>query len=310
MISILMSVYNENKDILSKSIHSIEVQSFQDWELIIVNDNPKNENVSTFLTAKARTNPKIKLITNKKNIGLVNSLNEAFNISRGDYIARMDADDISLFERLEKQLSFLNSFNLDFVFSNVQSIDEAGQTNKRAVLPEITLVDDQKLRKVLEVSDIAFHPTWLMKKSVMLLLNGYRSIDSAEDYDFVIRALRSNFKLGYQGEVLLQYRYRLDSISRSNGLKQERINKILQQGLLNQKNWEDWSLNQVQNLSINPLEENNLSTILQLGVNFKSSRKIGDMLCLFWKIFLYPKSVSSIIKRILIDRKIQRIFTM
>lgn len=310
MISILMSVYNENNDILSESIHSIETQSFQDWELIIVNDNPKNKNISTFLTAKAKANPKIKLITNEKNIGLVNSLNEAFNISRGDYIARMDADDISLFERLEKQLSFLNSFDLDFVFSNVQSIDETGQTNKRAVLPEMNLVDDQKIRKVIGVADIAFHPTWLMKKSVMILLNGYRSIDSAEDYDFVIRSLRSHFKLGYQGEVLLQYRYRVDSISRSNSLRQERINKILQQGLLNQKKWEDWSLNQVQNMSINALEEDKFSSILQLGVAFKSSRKIGDIFRLSWKIFLYPKSIPSIIKRILIDKKIQRIFSM
>ncbi|WP_273706346.1 glycosyltransferase family 2 protein [Leuconostoc mesenteroides] len=164
MISVLMSVYNESKDILGKSIYSIEMQSFQDWELIIVNDNPENKNLSMFLEEKAKNNPNIKLITNKKNMGLVNSLNVAFRMSQGDYIARMDADDISAFDRLEKQLSFLTYGNLDFVFSNVQSIDETGQASKQAVLPERNLLDNQKIRRVIEVSDIAFHPTWLMKK--------------------------------------------------------------------------------------------------------------------------------------------------
>ncbi|MCI2120656.1 glycosyltransferase [Leuconostoc mesenteroides] len=310
MISVLMSVYNESKDILGKSIYSIEMQSFQDWELIIVNDNPENKNLSMFLEEKAKNNPNIKLITNKKNIGLVNSLNVAFRMSQGDYIARMDADDISAFDRLEKQLSFLTYGNLDFVFSNVQSIDETGQASKQAVLPERNLLDNQKIRRVIEVSDIAFHPTWLMKKNVMRLLNGYRLVDSAEDYDFVIRSLRSHFKLAYQGEVLLQYRYRLDSISRSNGLRQEKINKILQKGLSDQKNWEEWSLNQVRNLRIDASEEHKLSNILQLGVSFKRSRKLGDMVRLVWNIFLYPKSVLSITKRILIDKKIQQIFSI
>lgn len=310
MISVLMSVYNESKEILSESIYSIETQSFQDWELIIVNDNPENKNLSIFLKVKAQNNPKIKLITNKKNMGLVDSLNVAFSIAQGDYIARMDADDIALSNRFEKQLSFLIGNNLDFVFSNVKSIDETGQINKQAVLPEYNLVNDQKMRRVISVSDIAFHPTWLMKKNVMLLLNGYRSVNSAEDYDFVIRSLRAHFKLGYQGEVLLQYRYRLDSISRSNGLRQEKINKILQKGLSEQKNWEEWSTNQIKNMCIDNSEEHKLSNILQLGVTYKSSRKIGDMLILAWHIVLYPKSISSIIKRILIDKKIQQVFSI
>lgn len=308
MISVLMSVYNETTELLDESITSIKNQSYPNWELIIINDNPDNKQLSRFLEKIAESDNRIKVMTNEYNSGLVNSLNTAIGGANGEYIARMDADDIAILDRFEKQIGFLKTHNLDFVFSNVQSIDESGLILKEKVLPNKDLIDMNKIKKIMSFTDLAFHPTWLMKKNVMIDLHGYRMINSAEDYDFVIRAIRGGLKLGYQGEVLLKYRYRLNSISRNNSLRQEKINLIIQKGLTIKKGWDEWSMKRVDALQINSQEETKLSMILQAGVNFKNSRKLIDGFDLIWKILLYPKGINSVFKNLMIEKRIQKIF--
>ncbi|MCO6183162.1 glycosyltransferase family 2 protein [Leuconostoc fallax] len=308
MISVLMCVYNESESILSQSITSIKEQSNSEWELIIVNDNPDDKNLSKFLMQIKKNDPRINIFTNEHNYGLVTSLNIAFSKAQGEYIARMDADDVANNKRLEKQIEFLEKNNLDFIFSNVQSIDESGEIHKEKVLPATDLIDSDKIKDIMSFTDIAFHPTWFMKKPVMTELNGYRSINSAEDYDFVIRAIRAGLHLGYQGEVLLQYRYRLGSISRNNTLRQEKINTILQKGLTEDESWNDWSIKQVNDLKIREQEEKKLNRILQSGVQFKNSKKISSGCELFVRMLLYPKGIKPVFRKITVDKRIREIF--
>ena len=102
-ISVLMSCYNSEKTV-QKSIESIISQSFQDYELIIIDDG-SNDGTEEILN-KYEKEEKIKIFTNKKNIGLTKSLNTLIKISNGKYIARQDADDISLPQRFEKQIDY------------------------------------------------------------------------------------------------------------------------------------------------------------------------------------------------------------
>lgn len=308
MISVLMSVYNETIDLLNESIISIKNQSDPNWELIIINDNPNNKELAGFLAKIAENDRRINVITNEHNSGLVKSLNTAIGEAHGEYIARMDADDVANPDRFEKQMTFLETHNLDFVFSNVQSIDESGLILKEKVLPNQDLIDINKIKKIMSFTDLAFHPTWFMKRNVMVDLNGYRLINSAEDYDFVIRAIREGLHLGYQGEVLLKYRYRLNSISRNNILRQEKINSIIQKGLTEKKGWGEWSMKQIDALIINSQEEDKLNMIFQSGVSFKNSKKITDGFDLIWKILLYPKGIKSVFRNIMIEKKIKKIF--
>lgn len=308
MISVLMSVYNETIDLLNESIISIKNQSDPNWELIIINDNPDNKELAGFLAKIAENDRRINVITNEHNFGLVKSLNTAIGEAHGEYIARMDADDVANPDRFEKQMTFLETHNLDFVFSNVQSIDESGLILKEKVLPNQDLIDINKIKKIMSFTDLAFHPTWFMKRNVMVDLNGYRLISSAEDYDFVIRAIREGLYLGYQGEVLLKYRYRLNSISRNNALRQEKINSIIQKGLTGKRDWGEWSMKQIDALIINSQEEDKLNMIFQSGVSFKNSKKITDGFDLIWKILLYPKGIKSVFRNIMIEKKIKKIF--
>jgi len=87
-ISVIMAVYNESKEILRESICSILQQTFQDFEFIIVYDNPENKETKNYLEELSHIDNRIKLVKNKKNFGLAKSLNIALSLAQGKYIAR------------------------------------------------------------------------------------------------------------------------------------------------------------------------------------------------------------------------------
>ena len=103
MISVIMSTYN-NQSSVGYAIESVLNQTYKDIELLIMNDG-SIDNTKEVL-GKYLDNEKVKVFTNKENIGLTKSLNILINESKGNFIARQDSDDISLDSRLEKQLEF------------------------------------------------------------------------------------------------------------------------------------------------------------------------------------------------------------
>ena len=127
MISVIMSTYNETAGELHGSINSILKQSYQDMEFIIINDNPERDDLKEILKSYENSDARISVIENKKNIGLAASLNAGIKKAKGEYIARMDADDISLPHRLEKELDFLKKNDLDLVSCFVIRMDEDGR---------------------------------------------------------------------------------------------------------------------------------------------------------------------------------------
>ena len=106
-ISVIMSVYKEPAEWLCQSIDSILNQTFPDFEFIIICDNPKGLDNIALLKKYAANDNRIKLLFNEENIGLTKSLNKGLAVARGKYIARMDADDISMPKRFEKQIAYL-----------------------------------------------------------------------------------------------------------------------------------------------------------------------------------------------------------
>lgn len=102
-ITVLMSVYNGEK-YLAEAIESILRQTFTDFEFLIINDGSTDYSEQILYSYN---DPRIRIVNNSKNIGLTKSLNKGLKLARGKYIARMDADDISLPKRLEKQFEFM-----------------------------------------------------------------------------------------------------------------------------------------------------------------------------------------------------------
>lgn len=217
MVSVIMSTYREKPEYIHQAIRSILEQTHRDLELILVPDDPENAPVVALLREYAALDPRVTVLENEKNLGLPGALNKALKAVKGDYIARMDADDISHPERFEVQLRYLREHDLDLVGARKRCIDEAG-----AVLPnsQSTYYTPQVVMKRLRLDDCLPHSTWLAKKAVFDRLEGYRDMPRSEDFDFLLRALAQGFRMGMCEQVVFDHRINDAGISRSGMLEQ------------------------------------------------------------------------------------------
>ena len=223
LISVIMSTYNESIKELDDSISSVLNQTYSNIEFIIINDNPNNHVLDEYLSNV--TDDRVKIVKNEKNIGLVKSLNKALQLARGEYIARMDADDIAMPNRLEIQKSFLEQNSLDMVGCDIQLINEKGDIIKeRMHFPS----EHKNIQKYIQWGNCIAHPTWFVKKDVYVELKGYRNVKSCEDYDFILRVLDSSkYKLGNVPYIGLKYRIREKGISMSTDCIQYLLRRFL-----------------------------------------------------------------------------------
>ena len=129
LVSVIMSVYNGEK-YLVQAIDSILNQTYQNFEFIII-DDCSTDNSSHILQEYAKKDSRIKIIKKEKNIGIkgfIENLNLGISIAEGKYIARMDADDISLPERFQKQVTFLeNNPEIFMVGAQIDFINEKNE---------------------------------------------------------------------------------------------------------------------------------------------------------------------------------------
>lgn len=204
-----MSVYNEPLDIIKKSIESILAQSYRNLEIIIIIDNPdRNDAIKHIGNIN---DSRIKAIINRKNLGLTASLNEGIEIANGEYIARMDADDISMPDRFKKQLDYLIKYHYDLVGSDIAQIDENGLVLKEHVVyPR----NNEQIVKMLRYNSPIPHPTWFGKAEIFRD-NKYIDFPACEDYELLTRLALRGIKMGNVGEVLLKYRISENGISSS-----------------------------------------------------------------------------------------------
>lgn len=220
LVSIVMSVYNEKKEWLIECIESIINQSYKNIEIIIIIDNPNNYKLIEIVETYCNNNSRIKMIINKKNIGLISSLNIALKYCNGEYIARMDADDISYYDRIEQQVNYLKKEKLDLCASYFTRIDENGTVIDKF---ETKYIKSKELEKAQQYINLLAHPSWVFKRSILKELKGYKNVPTAEDYDFTCRLILLGYKVGIIPINLLNYRVRENSITNSNSLYQRRV---------------------------------------------------------------------------------------
>ena len=226
LISILMSTYNETPKELNESINSILHQTYSNFEFLIINDNPNNSELEK--TLKSFADSRIKIIHNEKNLGLVKSLNKGLKLCNGQYVARMDADDISCPSRIQDELLYLQNNYLDMVGSYIETIDERGNTIKSLMkFPQ----NHNQIAKFMRWGSCICHPTWLLKRKVCLELHGYRKTPHCEDYDFILRAIAHGYKVGNIPKVELSYRIRQSGVSKSHEAEQFLLRDYLAQNM-------------------------------------------------------------------------------
>lgn len=200
-ISVIMSVYN-GETYLEEAINSVINQTFKNWELIIINDC-SSDKTAPILADFAKKDERIKVHTNEVNLKLPTSLNKAISLSEGKYIARMDADDICLPDRFEKQFKFMEA-NPDVALSSPRFL-----TLKNGVYASGGIsgrCDFNAIKAMLLVTNPILHPGVIAKAEVMKELKYDTSLTCTEDLELWTRFAKNNYKMQVLPEFLLIYR--------------------------------------------------------------------------------------------------------
>nr|WP_162607019.1 glycosyltransferase [Lactobacillus gallinarum] len=193
-----MGTYNA-QNAIKESVRSIEKQTYQNWEFIICDDCSQDA-TKEILDKIAKEDDRIKVIYNSKNEGLAKSLNHCLEYVHGNYIARMDSDDISLPKRLEIEMKYLLSNpSVDIVGTNMIVFDENGD---RGIMKYPKVVNDEAF---LHGNPFA-HPTILAKKKIFTDTGGYSgNIRKTEDLDLWFRVISNGFKGRNISQPLYKY---------------------------------------------------------------------------------------------------------
>ncbi len=201
-VTVLMPVYNAEL-FLKSTVESILFQTYKDFEFLIVDDGSIDGSSDILASFD---DPRIKIIRNKKNLGLIESLNKGLSSAVGEYVARMDADDIANPERLYKQINFLdNNPTITVVGSYMKVIDKQGVEKEDMGKPIRDSADF--IFSLFEGRARLFHPSVMYRKEAIIKCGGYNTrFEAAEDYELWSRLALCGHKAAVIEEPLVKYR--------------------------------------------------------------------------------------------------------
>jgi glycosyltransferase involved in cell wall biosynthesis len=214
LVSILLPVHND-QPFLRDCLASIQRQSYENWEILAVNDGSTDDSFGVLREISAE---EARLhIFDAPHRGIVPTLNQAWTAAQGELIARMDADDRMLPQRLEKQVHMLQREpSLGLCGTQVRHF-----TDEEALPPYVqhheawsnALLTTQQIAEHLFAESPIFHPTFCGRRSVFAQLQGYEDSPWAEDYDFLLRAHLAGVSMAKVSEVLVEKRHSAACIS-------------------------------------------------------------------------------------------------
>lgn len=187
-ISILLPTYNV-ENYIAEALESLVNQTYKNIEIIIVDDCSK-DNTFKIIESYHKKDKRIKVFRNLENKKICYSLNKAFENCTGNYILRVDGDDVCDLNRIEVMHKYIKSNNYDLIGTSTITINEKGQ-----ILGKNRVLNNKNLLKIaLKITNPMCH-IWLSKREVYEKLRGYREIPYAEDYDFILRCIEQGFKI-------------------------------------------------------------------------------------------------------------------
>lgn len=201
-VSVIISAFNSEK-FLEQALDSLLRQTFNDFEIILV-DDASSDKTKDIIKAYSRLDSRITPIYNDKNLGLTKNLNRAIELSQGEYIARMDADDVALASRFEVQVRYLDTHkNIDIVGSAAIDIDENGNELQLRKSPEF----HDQIIELLPKANPMTHSTVMFRRAQFAKIAYYNeSYRTTQDYEMWFRAAGQGLMFHNLQEVLLMYR--------------------------------------------------------------------------------------------------------
>lgn len=214
LVSVVMATFNEPVEYITASIKSILGQTYSNLELIIADDST-NEGTIAVIDRLQKEDERIVLIRKNKRMGFVPALNEGLKVARGEYIARMDGDDIADLNRLQTQVDYLHSHkNVDILGGSMDIIDHNGKIVSHRDYP----LHGLKLLLWTAMRSPLAHPTVMFRR--ILVDSGYcydESFPRAEDLEFWLRLRNAGFRMANTSQKLLNYRVVGDLAAKRGG---------------------------------------------------------------------------------------------
>ena len=209
-VSVVMSVFN-GQAFLAEAVESILGQTYGDFEFVVIDDG-STDSTPEILASYAARDARIS-VHRHGNRGRVSSLNAGIERARGKYIARMDADDISLSERLQEQVCFMDAHpEVGLLGGAFELISAKGRVLKTIRFPS----EDSAIRSVLLAYNPFSHPTVMIRKDVLLASGWYRkALLDADDYDLWLR-ISERSQVANLEKCVLRYRVHSGQVSIQN----------------------------------------------------------------------------------------------
>jgi len=212
IVSVIMPVHNAAL-YLHSSITSILNQTFSDFEFIIVDDGSTDESIEII---ESFTDSRIQILRHSKALGVSAAMNKAFNVCKGQFIARMDADDVSLPKRFERQVNYMLAHSeVDIVFSRIEQIDVYGNPAGSWLDDERT-IDFKDIKRLLPWRNCLANPTFMMRSFLTKKYSLPLKFHVAEDYAYWLMILSHGHLVAKVDDILLQYRIHPASLTVSS----------------------------------------------------------------------------------------------
>ncbi len=229
-ISVIMPTYNTETEILKEAVDSILNQTLSDFEFLIIDDGTTNES-TTYLNSI--TDKRVKIIRNPSNIGITKSLNIGLKQAQGKYIARMDADDVSLPSRFEKEYAFMETHTDVIVCGSMEGNIINGEKIYPAYTPKKIEEMEEYRVKLLFLNPGPRHPTAMIRHEQLILHNILYDENLIHAQDYGLWETISHYgKIVILNEVLLLRRKHVNQITVSRRPIQIQCDKMTQKKIL------------------------------------------------------------------------------
>lgn len=254
-VTVLMPVFN-GEAYLRDAIESILGQTFDDYEFLIIDDGSTDSSPDI---VKSFSDPRIRFERYDDHCGTVHALNNGIRLSRGKYIARMDADDISLPHRLENQVRFMDAHPDTGICGSGIRIIKKGKLKNRRYQPEF----DQELKITLLFNTCFFHPTVIMKKAAIEHLLYPKNFVYTQDYNFWTR-LAPETRFANLPEILVYFREHARQISQKKADLQKSNARRIRESYLH---------SMIHDISDDELETHHQVAETREGINLTKAKK-------------------------------------
>lgn len=224
--SVLMSVYkNDKPEWFEEAVESVINQTYKPDEIVLIRDGDVPVELDNKINELTEKHPLIKLHINEVNLGLGLTLQKGVNLCKHDLIARMDSDDISLNDRFETQIRFLQENpECDIVGGLIEEFDSATlKATSRRIVP----TSHSDILKVSKTKTPMNHVTVMFRKDKVLESGNYQDLRYVEDYYLWVRMLKNNCRFANINKILVNVRIDYNTFMRKKGFKYYKAQKKL-----------------------------------------------------------------------------------